>query len=150
MTPSCEQIVMSKTQIITLSGAEIGILQAEHGDTMAVVGRGPYVARSSTANMMTLWNGSIFCVSGLCAWNSPVIGKFPSERPARQSFDAFCDLHIEKQLSKQSQGWRFETPSRSLRRHCNEVINNAVFCFPVLRNNVKWKCFMFLQTRLTE
>ena len=50
----------------------------------------------------------------LCAGNSPVTGEFPSQRPVTQSFDVFFDLRL-----KQSWGWWFETPLRSLWRHCN-------------------------------
>ena len=57
----------------------------------------------------------------------------------------FCGggyLRLNKQLSKQSWGWRFETPSRSLWRHCNEwnqhfklpenssAISNNMICGP--------------------
>ena len=42
-----------------------------------------------------------------------------SERPVTRSFDVFFDLHLNKGLSKQSRGWWFEMPSRSLWRHCN-------------------------------
>ena len=55
----------------------------------------------------------------LCAGNSPVTGEFPAQRPVTRSFDVFFDLHLNKQLSKQSWGWWFETPSRSLWRPCN-------------------------------
>ena len=53
-----------------------------------------------------------------CAGNSPVTGEFPAQRPVARSFDVFFDLRLNQQLSKQ---WWFETPSRSLWRHCNEV-----------------------------
>ena len=56
----------------------------------------------------------------LCAGNSPVPGEFPSQRPVTRSFDAFFDLRMNKQLSKQPWGWWFETASRSLWRHCND------------------------------
>ena len=56
----------------------------------------------------------------LCAGNSPVIGEFPTQSPVTRSFDVFFDLHLNKQLSKQSWGWWSETPSCSLWRHCNE------------------------------
>ena len=36
-----------------------------------------------------------------------------------RSFDDFFDLRLNKRLSKQSWGWWFETPSRSLWRHRN-------------------------------
>ena len=55
----------------------------------------------------------------LCVWNSPVTGEFPAQRPLTRSFDVFFDLRLKKQFSKQSWGWWFETPSRSLWRQCN-------------------------------
>ena len=57
--------------------------------------------------------------------NSSVTGEFPSQRPVKQSLDIFFDLSLNKRLNKQSRRWRFETPSRSLWRHCNEVIERA-------------------------
>ena len=57
----------------------------------------------------------------LCAGNSPVTGEFPSQRPVTRNFDVFFDLRLNKRSSKQSWGWLFETPSRSLWRHCNGV-----------------------------
>ena len=48
---------------------------------------------------------------------SPV--NFPHKGQLRRGFDAFFDLRLNQQLSKK---WRlrcFETPSRSLWRHCN-------------------------------
>ena len=50
----------------------------------------------------------------LCAGNSPVTGEFPPQRPVTRSFDVSFDLRLNKRLSKQSWGWRFETPSWSL------------------------------------
>ena len=55
----------------------------------------------------------------LCAGNSPVTGEFSAQRPITRSFDVFFDLRMNKRLGKQSWGWWFETPSRSLWRHCN-------------------------------
>ena len=40
----------------------------------------------------------------ICAGNSPVPGEFPAKRPVTQSFDAFFDRCLNKQLSKQSWG----------------------------------------------
>ena len=63
----------------------------------------------------------IFSASlAICAGNSPATGEFPAQRPVTRSFDAFFDLCLNKQLSKQSWGWWFETPSRPLRHHCNK------------------------------
>ena len=58
----------------------------------------------------------------LCAGTSPVTGESPAQRPVTRSFDVFFDLRLNKRLSKQSWGWWFETPSRSLWRHCNGVV----------------------------
>ena len=70
-------------------------------------------------------------VTGLFAGNSPVPGEFPSQRPAARSFDVFFDLCLNKQLSKQSRRWWFETPSRPLWRHCNEASHRMVNRSPV-------------------
>ena len=56
----------------------------------------------------------------ICARNSPVPGEFPAQRPVTRSFDVYFDLRWNKRFSKQSWGWGFGTPSRSLWRHCNE------------------------------
>ena len=56
----------------------------------------------------------------LCAGNSLVTGEFPSQRPVTRSSGVFLDLRLNKRLSKQSRGWWFEMPSRSLGRRCNE------------------------------
>ena len=69
---------------------------------------------------MTSSNGNIFRIAGLCVGNSPVTGDFPTQRPVTRSFDAFFDLRLNQQLSKQWGRWWFETPSRLLWRHCNE------------------------------
>ena len=57
----------------------------------------------------------------ICAGNSPVTGEFPTQRPVTRSFDVVFDLRLNKRLSKQGWGWWFETPSRPLWRHCNNI-----------------------------
>ena len=54
------------------------------------------------------------------AGNSPVTGEFPSQRPVTRSLEIFFALGLNKCLSKQSRRWWFETPWRSLWRHCND------------------------------
>ena len=63
------------------------------------------------------------CSAFLALWagNSPVPGEFPSQRPVTRSFDVFFHLCLNERLSKQSWGSWFETPSRSLWRHCNDI-----------------------------
>ena len=60
-----------------------------------------------TSIMMTSSNGTTFRVTDPLA--------------VTRSFDVFFDLRLNERLSKQSRGWWFETPSRSLWRHCNDV-----------------------------
>ena len=64
----------------------------------------------------------------ICAGNSPVTGEFPAQRPVTRGFDVFCDLCLNKRLSKQSWGWRFEPPSRSLWRQCNAYRDDISLC----------------------
>ena len=63
--------------------------------------------------------GTFSALLAICAGNSPAPGEFPTQRPVTRSFDVFFDLRLNKRLSKQSWGWWFETPSRTLWRQCN-------------------------------
>ena len=68
-------------------------------------------------HLLSWWRHQMETFSALvaiCAGNSPVTGEFPSHRPVTRSFDVFVDIRPNKQLSKQSRGWWFETPSRPL------------------------------------
>ena len=47
---------------------------------------------------------------------------FPSKRPVALSVDVFFDLCLNKRLTKQSRHRSFETPSRSLKRNCNDWV----------------------------
>ena len=75
-------------------------------------------------HMMTSSNGNIFCVTGL------LCGEFTGHRwiPLTKAGDAelWCFLWsaLNKPLSKQSWGWWFETPSRSLWRHCYDSMKS--------------------------
>ena len=51
--------------------------------------------------------------------NSPVTEWFPSQRPETRSLAVFFDLRLNKRLGKPSRRRWFDTPSRSLWRHCN-------------------------------
>ena len=57
----------------------------------------------------------------ICAGNSPFPGEFPAQRPVTRSFDVSFDLRLNNRLSKQSRGWWFDTLSRPLWRHCNDI-----------------------------
>ena len=79
----------------------------------------------------------------LCVGNLPVTGDFPAQRPVMWSFDVFFDLHLNKQLSKQSKRWWFETPSRLLWRHSNEAFN-------LLFININLQCDVSYKKRMRE
>ena len=83
-----------------------------------------------TENMMTSWNGNIFCITGHLRGKFTGPGEFPAQRPVMRSFDIFFGLRLNKWLSKQSWGWWFETLSHPLWRHCNETANNTIPTFP--------------------
>ena len=70
---------------------------------------------------MTSSNGNIFRVTGpLCRESTGHKGPWSGTL----IFSLICALN--KRLSKQSQGWWFETPSRSLWRHCNVVSSSVL------------------------
>ena len=71
---------------------------------------------------MTSSNGNIFRVTGHLCGEFTGHWWIPSQRPVTRSFDVFCDLSLNKRLSKQSWGWWFETLSRPFWRHRN-VLN---------------------------
>ena len=83
----------------------------------------------SSTGVKSWWRHQINIFSALlalCVGNSPVIGEFPSQRPVRRSFGVLFDLCLNIRLIQQP--WRrcFETPSRSLWRHCNVVMENSL------------------------
>ena len=78
-------------------------------------------------HMETWWRHRMETFSALlaiCSGNSPVPGKFPTQRPVTQGFDVFFDLRLNKRLSIQSWGWWLETLSCSLWRKSNEIISS--------------------------
>ena len=77
--------------------------------------------------LMTSSNGHIVRVT------DPLCGEInghrwiPLTKASDADFDVFFDLCLNKQLSKQSWGWWFETPSRSLWHHYNEIIGKQYY-----------------------
>ena len=70
--------------------------------------------------MMTSSNGNIFRATGALCGEFTGHWWIPPQRTVTRSFDVFFDVRLNKQLSKQSRRWWFETSSRSLWRHCND------------------------------
>ena len=83
------------------------------------------MALHNSGDMMTSWNGNIFHVTG------PLCEEFTGHRwiPLTKARNAelwcFFGIRLNNRLSKQSWGWWFETPSRSLLRHYNEFITKT-------------------------
>ena len=76
----------------------------------------------SKVELSTWWRHQMETFPGFlvfCAGNSQVTGDFPAQRPVMRSFYVFFDLRLNKQLSKQSWSWWFDTPLRPLWRHSN-------------------------------
>ena len=84
----------------------------------------------------------------ICAGNASVTGEFPAQKPVTRSFDALFDLRLNKRLSKQSWGWWFETPPRSLWHHCNDRKQKfpgiSAVCWNHLRLVAKHLCLIFV------
>ena len=81
---------------------------------------------------VTWWRHQMETFSALlaiCAGNSLVTGEFAAHRPVTRSFDIFFDLCLKKRLSKQSWRWWFETLSRPLWRHYNEMWCTMQYAF---------------------
>ena len=77
------------------------------------------------------WRHQMETFSALLAlyeMNPPVAGRFLSQRPVTRGFDVSFDLRLNKRLRKQSRRRWFETPSRSLWRHCNALIKQVCIC----------------------
>ena len=93
------------------------------------------------AEMSSIWwrhqMEAFSALLAICAGNSPVIGEFPAQRPMTRSFDVFFDLRLNERLSKHWWGWWFETPSRPLWRHSNDMPQIA-------KKNIK-PLFAFIQ-----
>ena len=78
----------------------------------------------------TWWRHQMVTFSALvalCAGNSPVTDEFPAQRPVTRRFDVFFDLRLDKQESKHSWSWWFETLSRLLWRHSNDIWGSLYF-----------------------
>ena len=93
------------------------------------------------SKLLRFYNGTCSCKHGtrttcdhddVIKWNlsrvtGPSCGQFTSHRwipplkPVTQSFDVSFDLRLIKRLSTQSRVWWFETASRPLWRHCNDI-----------------------------
>ena len=116
MFPFCDVIMYHKQMPMVFQNTNRRPLTRPHRQ---VKGRPLWVSWRNFV-MMTSSNGNIFCVTG------PLCGEFTGHRgiSLTKASDAelFFDLCLNKRLSKQSWGWWFETPSRSLWRHCNALL----------------------------
>ena len=72
----------------------------------------------------------------ICVENSPVIGEFPLKKPVTLSFDVSFDLRPNTRLSKQWRRRSFETPSRSVWRHCNGFVSVILQTLPIVASSL--------------
>ena len=101
--------------------------------------------RNMAVNSARLWPRQMETLPTLRAFwtgNSLVTGEFPAQRLVTRRFDAFFDLHLIKRLSKQSWGWRFETPSRPLWRPSDEIFLNVAIAYCNRIHNLYDPAFM--------
>ena len=101
----------------------VNILQIAHNrlthSSPARAGYGVSFFFNSRSGLCSWWRHQMETFSALlarCAGNSPPP---PSQRVVTRTFDVFFDLCLNKRLSKLSRRRWFETPWRSLWRHCN-------------------------------
>ena len=81
-----------------------------------------YICNKLLICIMTSSNGNIYRVTGPLCGEFTGLGEFPAQSPVTRNFDVFFDLRPNERLSKQPWGLWFETPSWSLCRHCNDLI----------------------------
>ena len=96
--------------------------------------RAPFEGNNTSDGMFSWWRHQIETFSALlaiCEGNSPVTKASDAE--------LFFYLRLNKQLSKQSWGWWFETPSRSLWRQRN--VHERQLDSPVVESHIfNWTC----------
>ena len=95
----------------------------------------PFLGVTLTRGLNYWWRHQMEIFSALlafCAGSSPVAGEFPAQRPVTPSFDVFFELSLKQQLSKQWRRRWFETPLRSLWRHCNWLAMVACIWFAAI------------------
>ena len=97
----------------------------------------PFAKRSWWCHQMETFSALL----AICAGNSPVPGEFPAQKPVTRSFYVFFHLHLNKQLSKQSSGWWFETLSRPLWRHCNDTTKTTLRSFSSVVKHPREHCW---------
>ena len=74
-------------------------------------------------------------IVAFCEGIPPVTGGFPKRRPMTRIFHVFFDICLNKPSGKPSRIRWFETPWRSLWRHCNVLI----FTFVYMSENMRIK-----------
>ena len=90
-------------------------------------------------NIPTDISSMMMSSNGNLVGNSPVTGEVPSQRPVTRSFDVSLICALNTRLSKQSWGWSFETPSRSLWSYFNVLSWWVTLQHPTRLHNVKQK-----------
>ena len=99
--PMCHPQMLCLAQIVCIMNFIAGLFQA--------------------VAMVTSSNGNIFRFTGHLCGEFTGPRWIPHTKASDADFDVYFDLRLNKRLSKQSWGWWFETPSRPLWRHRNDI-----------------------------
>ena len=119
MTSSCYCYTNDAKPLIAWTNGDLSVRSSEyylrtiHKTTIAINQK---ITQWCSFFLSIVYNPFLYCA------NPPMTVGFPQQRPVTLSFDVFFDLRLNKRLSKQSRHRWFETPSRSLLRHCNYTV----------------------------
>ena len=121
------------TRVIVLQGFRIALGQS------CDCSNASEVTQEEACKLTTSWwrhqMETFSAFPAFCAGISPVTGEFPTKRAVTRSFEAFFDLRLIRQLSKQWRHRWFETPSHwSWRRfNVNQIITDDIITTIVTR-----------------
>ena len=92
---------------------------------------------ANAVSVITTGKMNLYDAEWLSTYNGGSQTEFPAQRPVTRSFDVFFDLRPNKRLNKPLWGWRFETLSPPLWRHCNDPKSRTVPCIYHWSNDIR-------------
>ena len=109
---NCRDKYKCVTQFDLKDHHQVNFHESDFNQKLKQQARGLIAVTKEEMTHVISWPGNILTVFISILWYT---------RPVTRSFDVFFDLRLNKLLSKQWWGWRFETLSRPLWRHCNDL-----------------------------
>ena len=133
----CDRVPLQLPNELSISTMGDGVSRSNSNETPSTVTDTVNLINITPINLCSKYYDDVIkwkTFSALLAFragNSPVTGEFPAQRPVTRTIDVSFDLRLNIQLSKQSRGWWFETPSRPLWRRCNVscVLTLSLRCY---------------------